>query len=113
LLAFQILNMGIDSPNAGLDSYDKITGNVNYIDTYIEYVAEVMLKYENAIPESGKNPQKQWQQHKLYKITCDKSRVTYTPLIFYVAVKKIFISHQDRYAYQFTKEICPPPKLFC
>ena len=112
IIGFQVLNMSIDPSNARPDDPDNATGDFNYIDSYVEYVAEVVLRFENAIPESGKSHQKQWQPHKLCKMTCDKSRVTYTPLIFYVALKKIFISHQDMYAYQFTKEICPPPELF-
>lgn len=113
IIAFQILNMSIDSPNARGNNYYKGADNFNYIDTYIEYVSEVILNYENAIPESGKTHQKQWQQHKLYQVICDTMRYRNDFALYYPDVKEVFFTYNDTYAYQFIKEISPPPKSIC
>ena len=113
IIAFQVLNMSIDSPNASQDNYYKTPDNFNYIDTYVEYISEVICKHENAIPEPGKEHQKQWQQHKLQYIICDNIRSTNKDVISCQVLRKPFFNHHDKYAYQFSKEITPPPKFFC
>lgn len=110
IIAFQILNMSIDSPNAIQDNHYKIPGNFNYIDTYVEYISEVICKHENAIPEQGKRHQKQWQQHKLQQVICDNMRSTNKIVISCQSLRNTFFNLHDKYAYQFSKEITPPPK---
>ena len=111
IIALQVLNMSIDSPNASKDSYYRTPDNFNYIDTYVEYISEVICKHENAIPESAKRHQKQWQ-HKLQYLICDHPRNTNKDMISYLVMQNIFLNHHDKYAYQFIKEITPPPKFF-
>ncbi len=60
--------MSIDAPGAQMSEYTTKSDNFNYIDTYIEYIAEVILKYDNPVPESGNRQQKEWQQHKPFEI---------------------------------------------
>ena len=109
IIAFQVLNMSIDSPNAKQDN-SIATDNFNYIDTYVEYVAEIVMKYENAIPESGKRQQKQ-MPHKTYQVICEEVKEPANTLAFYWCQQKIFFNYCDQYAYQFIKEISPPPKF--
>ena len=113
IIAFQVLNMSIDSPTASQDNYYKTPDNFNYIDTYVEYISEVICKHENAIPEPGKRHQKRWQQHKLQYVICDNISSTNKDIITYLVMQYIFLNHHDKYAYQFSKEITPPPKFFC
>ena len=110
IIAFQIMNVSIDSPNAKQDNIT--TDNFNYIDTYVEYVAEIVMKHENAIPESGKRQQKQLP-HKMYQVICDPVKEPDNCHPFYWREQKIFFNYSDQYAYQFIKEISPPPEFSC
>jgi len=112
IVALQILNMSIECPNAAHDSYSTPT-NYNYIDTYIEYVAEVIFKHEKAFPESGKSHPKHWQQHKLYQVICENTVAINNFTTFYQQVQNGFFNDHDKYAYQFIKDISPPPKFAC
>jgi hypothetical protein len=112
IIALQILNMSIESPNAANNSYTT-PSNFNYIETYIEYIAEVVFKHENAFPESGKNHPKHWQQHKLYQVICENAVGINNYTTFYRLVQNVFFNGHDKYAYLFIKDISPPPKFFC
>ena len=113
IIAFQVLNMSIDSANASRDNYYKTPDNFNYIDTYVEYFSEVICKNDNAIPEPGKRHQKQWQQHKLQQVICDNMRGISKVVISFQVLRNTFFYHHNKYAYQFIKEISPPPKFSC
>ncbi len=100
--------MSIDAPTAIMPAGTAHNDDFNYIDTYVEYVAEVILKYTNAIPESKDRQQKELQQHKQFELVFQKIE----PLTIYFnegIVKNPFINSSDKYAYQFIKEINPPP----
>src|SRR6476661_4090010 len=83
LVAIQILNMSIDAPGAQMPPGTDPSA-INYIDTFVEYVAEVVLKYDNAIPESKDRQQKELQQHKQFQIAFEKieipSKILWTDL---------------------------------
>src|ERR1035437_1152720 len=100
VIALQILNMSIDSPNAQMPANAANADDFNYIDTYVEYIAEVILKYDNAIPESKDRQQKELQMQKQFELVFQK-------------IEPITISFFDKYAYQFIKEINPPPPKAC
>ena len=112
IISFQVLNMSIDSPNASRDNYYKTPDNFNYIDTCVEYISEVICKQGNATPEQGKRHQKQWH-HKLQQVICDNLRSTNKVVISCQVLRNTFFNLHDRYAYQFIKEITPPPKSSC
>lgn len=100
--------MSIDAPTAQIQAGKAHADEFNYIDTYVEYIAEVILKYDNAIPESKNREQKELQQHKQFELVFQKIE----PLAIYFnegLIKKRFINFSDKYAYQFIKEINPPP----
>jgi hypothetical protein len=108
LIAFQILNMSIDSPSAQMQVSSGSTDNFNYIDTYVEFVAEVILKYDNAIPETQNRQQKELQMQKQFELVFQK--IESVKLLFFTQqIEKRFISYSNKYAFQFIKEINPPP----
>ena len=108
VIAVQILNMSIDAPVAQMFPGNCKTDTFNYIDTYIEYIAEVILKYENAIPESKDRQQKELQQHKQFEVAYQK--ISPITISFSEATTKVtFLNFSDKYAFQFIKEINPPP----
>ena len=100
--------MSIGVPVAQND--DNNTFATNFIDTYVEYIAEVILKYDNAIPEAGKRHQKQLQQHKLCQVICEQLPFNIYQLKYSV-IKEKYFNQPDSYVYQFSKEISPPPEL--
>ena len=108
VIAMQILNMSIDAPSAQMNVSNGATDNFNYIDTYVEYIAEVILKYTNAIPESKDRQQKELQQHKQFEVVFQKIAPLAIPF-FETIPAKTFSNYSDKYAYQFIKEINPPP----
>lgn len=108
VIALQILNMSIDAPAAELSPAQDASAGFNYIDTFVEYVAEVILRYDNAIPESKDRQQKELQQHKQFQIVFEKIELPFNFL--WIDFKSNLPQHPtDRYAYQFVKEINPPP----
>jgi len=109
ITAFQVLNLSIDTPSAQMantSGFDKF----NYIESYIEFVTEIILKYDNVIPESNHRQQKELQQHKQFQAVCEIAQPikikTFNELqdVYYIA-------STDIYFYQFFKEITPPPKV--
>jgi hypothetical protein len=108
LIALQILNMSIDSPSAQLPRNAANADNFNYIDTYVEFVAEVILKYNNAIPETKNRQQKELQMQKQFELVFQKIEPI-TISFFEEKAEKRFLNSSDKYAYLFIKEINPPP----
>jgi hypothetical protein len=104
--------MSIDSPNAQMPANAANADDFNYIDTYVEYIAEVILKYDNAIPESKDRQQKELQMQKQFELAFQKIEPI-TISFFEKIIKKRFINFSDKYAYQFIKEINPPPPKAC
>ena len=100
--------MSIDAPAADLHTGQASDLNFNYIDTFVEYIAEVVLKYDNAIPESKDRQQKELQMHKQFEIAIHK--IEMPGIIFWSEIpEKKINDYSDKYAFQFIKEINPPP----
>lgn len=106
VIALQILNMSIDAPSAEIQS--GRSDSFNYMDSFVEYVAEVILKYDNAVPESKDRQQKELQLHKQHQIVCQNIVPLIVPFTLQTD-KRNFVNSSDKYAYQFIKEINPPP----
>ena len=100
--------MSIDSPNAQMPSYIPNAENFNYIDTYVEFIVEDILKYDNAIPETKDRQQKEWQMQKQFELVFQKIETISVPFPI-EKKKKSFVRFSDKYAFQFIKEINPPP----
>ena len=110
VIAMQILNMSIDSPTAQMTVMQGQTDNFNYIDTYVEFIVEVILKYDNAIPESKSREHKELQQYKYTEYIVQR----YNAALNFVWTENLVNRPRhtsDKYAYQFVKEINPPPPL--
>ena len=100
--------MSIDSPTAQMSVLKGQTDNFNYIDTYVEFIVEVILKYDNAIPESKSREHKELQQYKYTEYIVQR----YDPSPNFVWIINLVSRPRhtsDMYAYQFVKEINPPP----
>lgn len=111
IIALQILNISIDSSVMQNDNLAKTSIGFNYIDSYVEYIAEVILKYENAIPETGKRQHKELQQHKLLLLICSNVNILYTTNLFLLPSRNVYCNEYDNYAYRFIKEINAPPEI--
>lgn len=108
VIALQILNMSIDCSTIEIAHIPGKVDNFNYMDTFVEYVAEVILHNDNAIPESKDRQQKDIQQHKHIQVAIQKTE----PLLQVLPIAHFIVfpqSNEDKYAYQFVKEINPPP----
>lgn len=106
LIAFQILNMSIDIPTA--QQQTAAEKDYNYIDTYAEYVAEVVLKIENAVPESKHHHQRQFQLHKHLQIICQQLQVPKT-VVPSSNLATCYADYSNSFVLQYIREINPPP----
>ncbi len=100
--------MSIDSPSAQMNIARGETDNFNYIDTFVEYIVEVVLKYDNAIPESNHREHKELQSYKYTEYIVQK----YELALNFTWTENLVNRPRhasDKYAYQFVKEINPPP----
>ena len=100
--------MSIDSPSAQMNVAKGETDSFNYIDTFVEYVAEVILKFDNAIPETKNREHKELQSYKYTEYIVQK----YEPVLNFLWKENLVNRPRhssDQYAYQFVKEINPPP----
>ncbi len=112
IVALQILNMSIDSPSAQMPAYLPNAADFNYIDTYVEFIVEDVLKYDNAIPETKNREQKEWQMQKQFELVFQKIEPI-TVSFFPEKTKSSFIHFSDKYNCRFIKEINPPPPKIC
>ena len=104
--------MSIDCPNAQMPKNSSGGDDFNYIDTYVEFIAEVVLKYDNAIPETQNRQQKEWQFQKQFVVVCQE--IQPVAVSFYSGeIKKSFIHPSDRNSLQYIGEINPPPPKHC
>lgn len=104
--------MSIDSPNAQMPANDPKAADFNYIDTYVEFVAEVILKYDNAIPELKNRQQKLWQMQKQYELIFQK--IEPVAIVFYLGNNaNRFTNYITGYSSMFIREINPPPPKSC
>ena len=109
IIAVQILNMSIGTSNPQIQEEIGSSDNFNYIDTYAEYVAEVVLKFDNAFPESKDRQQKDLQLHKQFQIIHVQRFDTTEQLAWKENTIILSLYSSDKYAFQFIKEINPPP----
>ncbi len=115
ILALQILNLSV----YGSQFEQFINGNhgkkvmeLNQIDSFMEYVVEIVLKHDNAFPEQSGNHTK------------NNSKTLKTPFqlfhfqeqeVVIIPVQPILEHHsyfRINYTYLFYKEINPPPPKF-
>lgn len=112
ILALQILNLSIYMQDyEPLKAHRHTIGEVNEINSIVEYVAEIILQHKNAIPESHQqnNDHTAMQVHKHAHV----KMITYDDLI---PKKVCFEPTRDYrhplnevYDFLFFREINPPP----
>ncbi len=91
-----------------MPSYVPNAANFNYVDTFVEFIVEDILKYDNAIPESKDRQHKEWQMQKQFELVCQQIepiRISTSSLIN----KKIYIAFVNKYYFRYINEINPPP----
>lgn len=112
MIALQIINMSIGTPGGGLLSDASSSGGFNYIDTYAEFITEVILKYEHAIPESKNRQHKELQHHKQYRLIFSMVEPPHIFDLNGLYGNKPDTGYFAKFTYQFVKEITPPPPRF-
>ncbi len=107
VLAFQVVNMSIDVPVAQMKN-SATKGDFNFIDTYIEFVTEVIFKYENAIPESRHRHHRELQAHQQVQVICQQIQIA-EPSLAAPSPSKGYPVYINNYAFQFVQEFNRPP----
>jgi hypothetical protein len=108
VVALQILNGGLF-----MQDFQYISSSIcdeNVINSVVEYVSEVVLHKQNAMPEYGNNEHNkdlQPQKHFALKIVEIKTPSLVVDLP--VAEAKLNAPFMESYYFQFCKEINPPP----
>jgi hypothetical protein len=112
IVALQILNLSIFMQDFDpLNTHPQTIGEINEINSIVEYVAEVVLDHENALPEyeQENTEHKDLQSHKhmpIKLITFDELVTEITPPVF----KRTFhYPLNDSRTFVLSKEITPPP----
>ena len=107
VVALQVMNMSIDIPSSPRDV--NAPKDYNYLDTYVEYIAEVVLKYQNAVPESKHRQQKQNKLHHHLQIICQALQSLKPGTLVTRLLPKTLPVYSNRFAYQYINEVNPPP----
>jgi hypothetical protein len=109
LVAFQLLNVSIDTFDAerGMASG---RGDYNHIDNYVEFVAEVIMKFKNAIPEPLHRTQKQ-MHHKLHRVVYDCIKTERVVFGLYAENGRQYFPDPVQYNGSFFNEISHPPEF--
>lgn len=82
----------------------------NIINNVFEFVSEVILDHKNAMPEYGNNSaNKDFQAQKHVIINLFTCQLTQENSNGKVQLQKTYAPFTENYAYQFCKEINPPP----
>jgi hypothetical protein len=108
IAAIQVLNMSVYPDQLQWQRSENLSSLPNEMDSFVEYVTEVVLGHENAFPEYAHKHHKDLQVHKqaisLYsEEVCNKD--SEVPFI----LRSIEWLATDQYSYQYYNEINPPP----
>ena len=108
IVAIQVLNVSVYPDILQWTRTETASNLPNEMDSFVEYVTEILLGHKNAFPEYAHKHHKDLQTHKqaisLYsEEVCDKNAEV--PFI----QRSIEWLTADQYSYQYYKEINPPP----
>ena len=108
IVAIQVLNVSIYPEVLQSFREENPSALPNEMDTVVEYVTEIVLGYQNVFPEYPHKHQKEMQLHKHGSISLfsEEFADNILPPSRLVSRKHLL---QDKYSYQFYKEINPPP----
>jgi hypothetical protein len=109
LVAFQILSLGLFVQDFEAMATSAVSPEVNIINTIDEFIAEVVLQHQNAVPEPKEHSKKDIQIHKHadYKVN-EIIRPSVTP-VTPTSSSTTLSSFTEQYDYQFFEDIIPPP----
>lgn len=108
--AFQLLNMSIGVPVVQINNKGG-SGEFNYVDTYVEFIAEVLMQYENAIPEQKHRQHRELQMHKQVQVICQQVEIILQSGSHPLTDLKDYPAYTNNYRYKATKEINHPPSF--
>ncbi len=111
IIALQVLNMSIDVPATQINNIAS-PGDFNYVDSYVEFVAEVVMQIENAIPEQKHRQHKELQMHKQMQVICQQVGMPMQAVFQITRAAKGYPAYLNNYHYQLTRDISHPPSFF-
>ena len=109
-MAAQILNMSIDVPMVEM-KMTPATEDYNFIDTYVEFITEVIFKYENSIPESKHRHHRVLQTHQQFQVICQQISIPAPSGLPAPSILKGYPGYINNYAFRFIKEFNRPPSF--
>lgn len=112
VVALQILNMSIFMQDFDpIDFHSESIGDFNEINSIVEYVAEIVLRQENALPEYHQENagHKDLLVHKHAPIKLVTFKDLVTPIEAPVVACIYHYPINDSRLFSFSKEINPPP----
>ncbi len=109
--ALQLLNMSIDVPAIQVNNTAAADG-YNYMDTYVEFVAEVLLQMHNAIPEQRHRHHRELQMHRQVQVICEQPETFLLMGAGTLPVVADYPAYTNNYCYRATREINHPPSFF-
>jgi hypothetical protein len=112
VVALQILNMSIYTQDfQPLVQHSHTIGDINEINSFVEYVAEVVLDYKDALPEYQHyyNNHKELQLHKHISVKLISLEQESTEKLVLDNTRRYRPSLKESYDYLYYKEINPPP----
>jgi len=110
VVAAQILNLSVYGRNNEIDITSNTIGELNQIDSLVEYVSEIILDYKNAFPENGSHNHQSHTSHQLkhagFNLIAFRKN---TEITYYRSASSVPILSKEEYKYLFAREIIPPP----
>ena len=106
-MALQLVNMSIDVPVSEMKT--TAAKGYNFIDTYVEFITEVIFKYENAIPELQHKHHRVLQTHQQFQVICQQIPILASSGLPAPWLVKGYAGYINNYAFRFTKELNRPP----
>lgn len=112
VVALQILNLSIFMQDFDpISTHRHTIGEINEINSIVEFVAEIVLDNPNALPEyhQQNTDHTAMQVHKHAPVKMITFEELQPARVFYAAVREYIIPLKESYDFLFFREINPPP----
>jgi hypothetical protein len=109
IIALQVLNMSVYTNEFKPLQNNSNFGDFNYLNSFTEFIVEIVLKKTDAFPEFLKHNSSQSQNVKHIDIKLFQPNEIYSLNIHYKVILCINKHLDDTYSSQFYQEINPPP----
>ncbi len=110
IVSLQMLNMSIGAPVAHIEKAAAAEDS-NFIDTYVEFITEVIFKYENAIPEPRHRQHRELQSHQQVLVICQQILIPCASPASSFLTFKNYLGYTNNYAFRFIKQLNRPPSI--